>query len=157
MASISVRNFRVGMIGALPDAYPIEVVAGETVRVNRMTLDWQGPAMDLYICWGLKPKGGFFGVKFNNGENLVDHAWGWAMVSMPDSSYGLTSVDMSVQADLLITQNMPVATYDTWVWLTVYPDATEANQLVLDDDANIVRIIPAVIAAGELQVGYTKL
>ena len=142
-------------IGSLPGSYPVRVATGGTVRASRARFRYAGPAITLYVCWGLKKGSG----DFNSGENLEDGKFAYASVSVPASVGEIQTFD--IVADLRITSAMRTGRrYDTYVWVATRASANEAYILVIDTDAGVVEIIssaPEAPIVTELEILYVGL
>lgn len=136
---------------ALAGAYPIKVVVGDKVAVNRVTFQYIGPAQTLWVCWGLKR-----GTDFNNGEGLEAGVFASASFSVPLAT-AWTLIDRTVSAVLTITATMRAVVYDCHNWIATANTSLEAQILLLDPspDASIVQILPQAVK--DLEVGYVKV
>jgi len=136
---------------ALPGSYPIKVVAGEKIVVNRVTFQYIGPAQTLWVCWGLKR-----GTDFNNGDGLEQKVFASASFSVPNCT-AWTPIDRTVSAVLTITPAMLPDIYDCHNWIATENTALESKIVLIDPspDADIVKIMRQEIQ--NLEVAYAKV
>lgn len=66
------NEYGVAGVGALnPDQLPIKLKPGEKLRVSRVRFSYIGPQIVVRVLMALKPKTGFFGTDWNNGNNVT--------------------------------------------------------------------------------------
>lgn len=133
-----------------PATFPIKVVLGEKVAVNRATFQYIGPAQTLWVCWGLKKGTG----NFSNGANLMAGVFASASISVPLST-AWTAKDLTFSAVLTIIAAMTASVYDTYVWISKANTSLEADLLVIDTDAGVVQILGQAVK--DMQVAYAKV
>ncbi|HLC29635.1 MAG TPA: hypothetical protein VJM51_02505, partial [Dehalococcoidia bacterium] len=103
--------------------------SGFEVFVDRAEFDYIGPPRTLALGWGLKPKTGFFGTDFNNGNNLVRGAWDVLGITVPGAAAWQRMVEDGLHIGFVVP--LPGAQVlegggsgslsgwvDTWVWIT---------------------------------------
>jgi len=149
---------RIGTIN--PEALPIEVFAGDKVRVNRVVFKYAGPAATIYLCWGM-----ILGTDFNNGAALAPaHHFASAAISVPDCP-DFIHFDKPIAADLVISAEIPSALYDTWKWLAYAPTDQQAqfvyragtHEGLIDPDHGVIGVMADEGEAKDLDVSYVKV
>ena len=154
-------------IGAIAYEGAIEVLYGDIVRVLRVRFQYRGPAMQLFLCWGLKAGTG----EYRDGANLALSGAerfatsGFTVAESPD----YRAIEANVRADLRILAPLPAGrTYDTYVWLSRggasmrqadMVELTDGAGMAPDTDKKVVKVMDQSVQVGEargLQVQYVR-
>lgn len=154
-------------IGAIDHHGPIEVIYGEIVRVSLVRFQYRGPAMRLFVCWGLKAGTG----EYHDGANLaLSGAERFASAGIDIvEALEFRAAEVTVRADLRILPPLPAGrTYDAYVWLSRgIPSMRQADMVELTDgagqapdtDSSVVQVLSEEVQAGQargLQVRYVR-
>lgn len=158
-----------GGYSTLPEGgpYPIPVTYGERVAIYKGVFDYTGPAITVYLHWGLKKGAG----DFNNGANLLGGLFVYVPLLIPSATPYNTYLHyefVGMNLNFTIPDGTPLATYDTYVWLsTKAGSALQADMVELTDgagkapdtDAGIIQVVSpiALPKAKGLNVAYIKI
>jgi len=124
----------------------LEAGPSNSLVVTRVIIKYQGPAVRLYVCWGLKKRDeGFIptGVDFNNGDGLAGGSgnFGYGIIDVERSANGYESRDRPVTIMRpLSLSGIPLAQYHTFIWVGRSPTAQESELLGVDVDADTITV-----------------
>ena len=141
-----------GVIGAAALGYGLYLALrkgpgihqGDTITISNLSFEYMGPEDDLSFCWGLKKGTG----DFNNGDNLVGgnsyFGVGGPIHVTPTvdwKKYTLDPRKLQVKPELFLDPDLvDIRVYDTYIWLSTEPTADKALILIIDTDADAVKV-----------------
>ncbi|MDP2663643.1 MAG: hypothetical protein Q8R28_23250 [Dehalococcoidia bacterium] len=148
-------GYLVSSRGAVGPSLPLTVFLGQKVAVTAVRLTYKGPAMTMYLCWGLKAGWG----NFNNGENLVGGSsrFASAAFSVPESMTATTyDVTLNPAAVYTVGTDVPTGrTYDTHKWIAMQPTSSEASFVrPSDTDSGVVVVQQSAPEVSGFDVAY---